>query len=65
MLIGTEIESQRSKRQQILISMGPENSDSGTQLSRKQAQIALRPRRFEIHHKFHVKRQEKPYVLKF
>lgn len=65
MLIGTtDIDSRRSKRQQIHF-LGSEKSDSRMKLGRKPEKIALRPRRFEIHHKFPVKQQEKPHVLNF
>jgi hypothetical protein len=58
MLIGTEIDSRRSKRQQIHL-WGSENSDSGMKLGRKPAKIALRARRFQIHHKLRGEKQEK------
>jgi hypothetical protein len=62
MLIGTEIDSPRSKRQHIDF-LGPGNAASGMKLGCKQAKIALCPREFETLHKFRVKQQEKTHVL--
>jgi hypothetical protein len=63
LLIGTtNIDSRRSKSQQIHF-LGSGNPDSGKKLECKPAKIALRPRRFEIHHKFPVKQHEKPHAL--